>query len=343
MSIGSTIMKGLGVVSKAAPVAGIALGALPLIRDFLSSPTVDQDKLSKVKAARDNAASQMAGEMGVSYDKALEMVDREFQPLIDQASQPQGGRDWGNIGEDAAGLGLDALVFGGAAASRLFGKGGSPAANAAKDSSGVLTEAAIASKTPQNVPKNVMGSQRPASLAGMQDGPVGGTDPYAPPGSGLKTPPSGLGGADSGDGPMPGRPMSPFPSAGGGSYAPPGSGRNMPMPDGPMPMGDGPSSMGMEEQAAMQQMGSMGMPGGYGGGTPEMQQAIEALAQEHADQSPPPMPVRGLNGGPSRGPFAPDAVQAWQQRPQQRSKYPGEWQADPWGRKPLSKPDWETH
>lgn len=345
MGIGSKILQGATkVAGKALPALGVAqviAGALPLIRDMFSSPTVDQDKIAKIKAMRDSAASQMSGELGISYDKALEMVDREFQPMIEEASQPQGGADGATIAEDAAGLGLDAVAGAGMIGSRFL-KGGTKVADAVKDSSGVLAADAKSARDgigARAMTQGAEGRPRPGALRGLQDGPAGsGGDPYAPPGSGRETP--GMGpGMPMGDSPMSGDRMPAFPSA-ENPYAPPGSGRGMPMSDS-MPMGDGPGNQDLEAQVAMQQMGSMGMPSGYGGGTPEMQ-AIEALAQEHADQMPSrPMPTPGLPGGPSRGPFAHDAIQAWQDRPAPRSQFPGEWQADPWARKPPGKPAWD--
>lgn len=153
MGILSSGARVLGDAAKALPGIGnaIAIGSLladavPLVKDIFSSPSVDQDKIDKLKTMRDNAASQLSGEMGVPYDKAVEMVDREFQPMIDEASQPQGGNSAGSIASDAVPLALGVAGFAGMKGAF---KGASIAADAAKDSSGVLAaDKALASQGP---------------------------------------------------------------------------------------------------------------------------------------------------------------------------------------------------
>ena len=83
----------------------LALDAIPLVTDFMERPQVDETHLQAVKDARDGVAARMSAEENIPLDQAMQVVNSQMSPLLDQASQPQ-GVSGGKIAADLAGFGV---------------------------------------------------------------------------------------------------------------------------------------------------------------------------------------------------------------------------------------------
>lgn len=112
--------------------ASIMIGSelLPLISDAFSGPSVDTDKLNKLKQARDGMVARLSQQEGIPPAKALEQINEQMGPLIEQASQPSGGVGTGKVLTDLGSLGLTvALAKGGLGKRTIKGmEGGDPSA-----------------------------------------------------------------------------------------------------------------------------------------------------------------------------------------------------------------------
>lgn len=89
----------------------IALTAdiVPLLTDLFSGgEEPDPAKIAEITKARDGMAARLAAAEGIPLSKALEAVNEQMKPLIDQASQKSPGVGTGKTLTDAGALGLTA-------------------------------------------------------------------------------------------------------------------------------------------------------------------------------------------------------------------------------------------